>query len=131
MRYLFETYVHNTRGENSDGFLLADDAGMRGSCTWFVTTQVRQIRHRLPDNITVLKKASLSRVENTLCIMKDALVPLLEGITVPRKQSKKWKTGGTNSPSPTVGQYRPCSRYGAKDAYGKNRAPSWPDLACR
>ncbi|CAN8017179.1 unnamed protein product [Ixodes persulcatus] len=64
------------------------------------------------------------------------LIPLLEAMAVPLKQSKKFETTGAKSPSLTGNKYRPRSRSGVKctpirTPVAKIRSPSWPDLPCR
>ncbi|KAH7972736.1 hypothetical protein HPB52_016353 [Rhipicephalus sanguineus] len=87
--YLFETYVDNMKAQKTDEFSVADEAVMRESCIRFITTLVDEIRQRLPDNITVLQKTSLLSVENALCVVKEPLIPLLEGMTVPPETIEK------------------------------------------
>lgn len=87
--YLFETYVDNMKAWKTDGFSLADEAVMRESCIRFITTVVDQIRQRLPDNITVLQKTSLSSVGDTLCVMNEPLILLVEAMAVPPETIEK------------------------------------------
>ncbi|CAN7985064.1 unnamed protein product, partial [Ixodes hexagonus] len=56
---------------------------------WRMPHAVHRFKIRLPDNITVLQKTSLLSVENTLCVMKEPLIPLLEAMAVPPETIEK------------------------------------------
>ncbi|KAH9372029.1 hypothetical protein HPB48_017369 [Haemaphysalis longicornis] len=131
--YLFETYVDNVKAQMTDGFSLTDEAVMRESCIRFITTRVDQIRQRLPENITVLQKQSLLSAENAFCVVKEPLIPLLEAMAVPLRQSQKLKTSGAKSHLLDWKKYRPRSRSGVKLTAirmpaAKTYSPSWPEL---
>ncbi|KAH9362499.1 hypothetical protein HPB48_015587 [Haemaphysalis longicornis] len=123
--YLFETYVDNVKAQKTDGFSLADEAVMRGSCIRFITTLVDQIRQRLPYKITVLQETSLLSIENALCVVKELLIPLLEAMAVPpetiEKIQNQWsKITLLNWKHISSTQSFWCEVHSCKDACGDN-----------
>ncbi|CAN8014720.1 unnamed protein product [Ixodes persulcatus] len=76
--------------------------------------RIPQAEHRF--KIVLQKTISTSHltVENTLCVMNEPLIPLLEAMAVPLKQSEKFKTSGAKSPSLSGSKYRPRSCSGVK-----------------
>lgn len=51
---------------------------LRERCSQFLVFLIKELRNRLPDNVQILKTMSLFSVENTLRVVKNSIVPLLE-----------------------------------------------------
>ncbi|XP_068210356.1 E3 SUMO-protein ligase KIAA1586-like [Palaemon carinicauda] len=58
------------------------EKNLRERCSKFLIILIKELRNRLPDNVQVLKTMSLLSVENTLRVVKNSIVPLLESLSI-------------------------------------------------
>ncbi|XP_045123965.1 uncharacterized protein LOC123511927 [Portunus trituberculatus] len=58
------------------------EGNLQERCKHFLLTLITELRHRLPDNVRVLRTMSLFSVGNTLRVVKNSIAPLLELLNV-------------------------------------------------
>lgn len=58
------------------------EGNLQERCKYFLLTLITELRHRLPDNVRVLRTMSLFSVGNTLRVVKNSIAPLLELLNV-------------------------------------------------
>lgn len=94
--YLLEKHVEEMM---KTGWSAADKDTLRKRCIKFLLVLIEQICQRLPDNIQTLKNVALLSVEKALSTVKPLLVPLMEGMGVPRDRidavERQWQTIAT------------------------------------
>lgn len=75
MGYSFEKIMDELRIEH---FSHEEEMDLRVRCTQFVTTLIKELQRRLPENINTLKKINLTSVHNILSHQKEPITELLE-----------------------------------------------------
>ncbi|CAN7947629.1 unnamed protein product [Ixodes hexagonus] len=68
------------------GFSEESERVFRERCVAFLNHLVKQLQQRLPDNVRTLRQVSLLSVGNTLCAVKESLVPLMELMKLPQEK---------------------------------------------
>ena len=95
--YLGYRFEKKSRDLKSSGKLMdEEERELRLRCKRFLVVLLAQLKQRLPDNIRILKSASLLSVDNSLKPIKNSIVGLMElmdetdeGIVVAEEQFRK------------------------------------------
>lgn len=64
--------------QREKGIRADQEKALRERCVKFITMLIKQFRQRLPSNVKILQQMSLLSVENTLRVIKESLIPLME-----------------------------------------------------
>lgn len=101
------------------------EGNLQERCKEFLLTLITELRHRLPDNVRVLRTMSLFSVGNTLRVVKNSIAPLLEVLNVSAEDITKIELQWSNitlvkwfETKDTVKFWAEVSSY--KDASNKN-----------